>query len=102
MEHIERMVKTGQEMIRASIDAYLNQDPRAARETAALDDIIDHEHKALTKEILTQMKHQPGLLKKAFRFLGTSGYLERLGDHVTNICEAIVYMTESAHEELNE
>jgi phosphate transport system protein len=67
-----------------------------------MDDIIDGEHKALSEEMLKLMKKHPELLKKALRFLNTSGNLERLGDHITNICEAIVYMIESRHEELNE
>ncbi|MDR1211077.1 MAG: phosphate signaling complex protein PhoU [Spirochaetaceae bacterium] len=102
MDRLELMVKTGQEMIRASTSAYLKQDPDAARKAAALDDIIDGEHKKISEEMLRLMKGHPELLKKAFRFLHTSGDIERLGDHVTNICEAIIYMTESKHEELNE
>ncbi|MDR0731903.1 MAG: phosphate signaling complex protein PhoU [Treponema sp.] len=102
MEHLERMVKTGQEMLRASVSAYLKQDAQAARKTAAMDDIIDREHKELSEEMLKLMKKHPELLKKALRFLHTSGNLERLGDHITNICEAILYMIESRHEELNE
>jgi phosphate transport system protein len=101
MERLALMVKTGQEMIRASISAYLRQDPLAARQAAALDDIIDGEHKKISEEMLKLMKKHPELLKKALRFLHTSGDLERLGDHITNVCEAIIYMTESKHEELN-
>jgi phosphate transport system protein len=102
MERLEHMVKTGQEMIGASISAYLKQDAEGARETAAMDDIIDGEHKKLSEEMLKLMKKHPELLKKALRFLNTSGNLERLGDHITNICEAVIYMIESRHEELNE
>ncbi|MDR0402682.1 MAG: phosphate signaling complex protein PhoU [Treponema sp.] len=102
MERLALMVKTGQEMIRASVSAYLKQDTDAARKAAALDDIIDGEHKKLSGEMLKLMKKHPELLKKAFRFLHTSGNIERLGDHITNICEAIIYMIESRHEELNE
>jgi phosphate transport system protein len=102
MEHLERMAETGQEMIRASIAAFLGKDAEAARRAAALDDIIDGEHKMLIEEVLKLMKKRPELLKKAVRILNTSGFMERLGDHITNICEAVVYMTESAHEELNE
>jgi phosphate transport system protein len=102
MERLERMVKTGQEMIGASISAYLKQDAEGARKTAAMDDIIDGEHKKLSEEMLKLMKKHPELLKKALRFLNTSGNLERLGDHITNICEAVIYMIESRHEELNE
>ncbi|MDR0999130.1 MAG: phosphate signaling complex protein PhoU [Treponema sp.] len=102
MEHLERMVKTGQEMIGASVSAYLKQDAEGARRTAAMDDIIDGEHRELCGEMLKLMKKHPELLKKALRFLNTSGNLERLGDHITNICEAVIYMIESRHEELNE
>ena len=100
--HIERMAETGQEMLRAAISAFLAQDAEGARKAAALDDKIDAEHKALTEEVLSLMKEHPELVKKAVRILNTSGHLERLGDHITNICEAIIYMTEGRHEELNQ
>jgi phosphate transport system protein len=101
-EHLERMAETGKEMIRASVSAYLNQDANAARAAAALDDKIDEAHKLLTEEILSLMKKHPELVKKAVRFLNTSGFLERLGDHATNICEAVIYMVDGTHEELNQ
>jgi phosphate transport system protein len=102
MEHIERMAETGQEMIRAAISSYLSQDAEAARKAAAMDDLIDEKHKALTEEVLRLMKEHPELIKKAVRLLNVSSYLERLGDHITNICESVIYMTEGRHEELNE
>jgi len=101
-EHLEKMAETGQEMIRATISAYLSQDSEAAREAAALDDIIDGEHRMLVEEVLNLVKEQPKLVKKALRIINTSSYLERLGDHITNICEGIIYMVEGKHEELNE
>jgi phosphate transport system protein len=99
--HLERMAEIGQKMIRASVCAYLDQDAQAARLAAALDDFIDSEHKALMEEILSLMKEHPKLVKKAVRVINTSGHLERLGDHITNICEAVIYMVEGSHEELN-
>ena len=101
MERIERMAETGQEMLKAAFAAYLAQDPGAARDAAVLDDKIDGEHKALTGEVLALMKEKPGLVKAASRLLRLSGYMERLGDHITNICEGIIFMTEGSHEELN-
>jgi phosphate transport system protein len=102
LEHLERMAETGQEMIRAAISAYLAQDAEGARKAAGLDNTIDAEHKALTEEVLSLMKEHPNMIKKAVRILHTSNQLERMGDHITNICEAIIYMTEGRHEELNE
>ena len=99
-EHLETMAETGQEMIRSSISAYLNQDADAARLVAALDNKIDLAHELLTEEVLKLMKKNPELIKKAVRLLNTSGFLERLGDHCTNICEAVIYISEGSHEEL--
>jgi len=101
MERIERMAETGQEMIKAAFTAYLMQDSDMARHAAYLDDRIDAEHKALTEEVLAFMKEKPSLVKAASRLLRLSGYMERLGDHITNICEGIIYMNEGKHEELN-
>jgi phosphate transport system protein len=99
-DHLERMAEIGQEMIRSAVAAYLNQDSEAASTVAALDNKIDEEHRLLTEEVLTLMKKNPSLVKKAVRLLNTSGFLERLGDHITNICEAVVYMVDGTHEEL--
>ena len=102
IERIERMAETGKEMLKAAISAYLSQDADAARNTAFLDEEIDKEHKALTREVLELMKEKPQLIKAASRLLKLSGFMERLGDHVTNICEGVIYMVESHHEELND
>ena len=101
-ERLEKMAETGREMIRNSISAYLNQDAEEAKKTAAMDDRIDEEHRALTEEVLSLMKEHPEYIKKASRLLNTGGQLERLGDHITNICEYIIYMVDGKHQELNE
>ena len=98
---IERMAEIGEEMLKAAISAYLGQDAETARNAAAMDDKIDKEHKAMTEEVLALMKEKPQLVKAAARLLKLSGFMERLGDHVTNICEGIIYMVEGRHEELH-
>jgi len=67
-----------------------------------MDNIINAEHKIITEDILKVMKKNPDLVKEALQILHTSNQLERLGDHITNICEAVIYMIEGIHEELNE
>jgi len=102
VERIERMVETAVLMLKEAVSAYLSQDPDAARKAASLDDQIDQEHRALTDEVLELIKKQPTSVKAAARLLRLSGYMERLGDHITNICEGIIYMIEGSHEELND
>jgi phosphate transport system protein len=102
IERIERMAETGREMLKKAFSAYVNQDAAAAREAAQLDQKIDDEYKALTDEVLKLMKKETQLVKDAARLLRLSGYMERLGDHITNICEGIIFMIEGRHEELND
>ena len=102
VKHVEKMAETGLEMLHAAITAYLNRDAVEARKAASMDDGIDTEHKALINEVLRLMKGNPKLIKKAHRLLNISNNLERLGDHITNICEAVIYMVEGIHEELND
>jgi phosphate transport system protein len=101
-EYLERMAELGQKMLRGSISAFLNQDANAAREIAVMDSLIDKEHETLTEDVLKLMKKHPDLVKGAVQILQTSNQLERLGDHITNICEAVIYITEGTHEELND
>jgi phosphate transport system protein len=102
IDRIERMVETAQKMLKESFSAYLAQDSNSARNAASLDDKIDKEYRALNDEVLALIKEQPNLVKAAARILRLSGYMERLGDHITNICEGIIYMIEGSHEDLND
>ena len=102
VERIERMVIIGSEMLKVAFSAYISQDAEAARAAAVLDYKIDDEHKALTEETLKLMKKKSELVKSAARLLKLSGFMERMGDHITNICEGIIFMVEGKHEELND
>jgi phosphate transport system protein len=102
VERLARMAEIGCAMVRGAVDAYLNQDADAARRVAAEDEAVDAEHKAVIDEILELMRDKPDQIERASRILRTSGFLERLGDHMTNICEAVVFMVEGSHVELND
>ena len=97
-EHLEKMAETGQIMLRMAISAYLEQNADKAREAAGMDIVINTEHKIITNDILKLMKKKSSLVKSAFQILQSSNQLERLGDHITNICEAVIYMIEGKHE----
>jgi phosphate transport system protein len=102
IDRLCRMAEIECGMIRGAVDAFINQDAEAARKVAARDDEVDAEHKRLLNEIVEIMRENPDQVERASRILRTSGYLERLGDHMTNICEAVVFMAEGSHVELND
>jgi phosphate transport system protein len=102
VERLCRMADLGCGMVRGAVDAYLNHDADAARRVAETDDAIDAERKLVAAEILGLIREMPDQVERATRLLTASGYLERLGDHMTNICEAVVFMVEGRHVELND
>jgi phosphate transport system protein len=79
----------------------MGQDSGKARAVALLDDNIDGMHDALIGELLRTMHENDAQIEMATSLLFVSRFLERLGDHVVNICEWIVYGAEGTHVELN-
>jgi phosphate transport system protein len=102
LERLATMAFVGSAMLHDAIAAFLSKDEALARSTAARDDEIDANHKAFIKEVLDYIRDNPDKAQQATRLIATSGFLERLGDHVTNLCESVVYMVSGAHTELNE
>lgn len=102
LERLAAMAEIGGTMMRKTSEAFTGRSPGLARETALLDDLIDREHKALMLESIELMRIRPEDAEKATKLITTSGYLERLGDHMTNACEAVVFMTTGSRVDLNE
>lgn len=100
-ESLGRMAAQGRLMIRGAADAYMNLDKQKAYEIASMDDLIDDEHKNLVSGLLKFLKKNPDKAAIGTKLIQTSGYLERLGDHVTNICEMILYCIDGRRVELN-
>jgi len=93
------MAEIGQSMIRDSIRAYINKDVVAAKEIALRDNRIDDYHKQIIRELLTYMMEKPSTIEQGLNLIWISRFLERLGDHVVNICEWIVYDVTGEHAE---
>jgi len=102
LDNLERMAQAGCEMIKGVVEAYAQLDIEKAKKVAAQDDSIDVDHKALVAELLDYLAKNPNKAAQGTKIIQTSGYLERLGDHVTNICEIIVYCVEGKRVELND
>jgi len=100
-EMLERMTEIGAAMISGTIESFIQRDATRARQVSLMDDEIDHLHKGLIKEMVALLASRPEDAEKVAKFIQVSGYLERLGDHMTNACESILYMVEGIHAELN-
>lgn len=98
---IEGMTNIGIDMVHKSLTAFSTFDKALAQSVAKLDDQLDHQHKELYTKIIELMKEDPEKIEQGSTLLFLNRFLERLGDHVTNICEWIVYANTGSHTELN-
>ena len=89
------MVKMVKEMIRNSIDSFINNDPKLAAKVIETDKIVDRynlENHEILKDI---MKEDPNNIDEAVVLLVISRQIERLGDHATNISEDVYFIVEA-------
>ncbi len=85
------------ETMRALTDA----DAVAAREVAVRDDEIDAIYHRAVDRLTELAKADPGNVERSMRLLIAARYMERVGDHITNIAEDVVFLSSGLHEDLN-
>jgi phosphate transport system protein len=101
LEYIPRMADVIKRMISQSMEALVNSDADSARQTTKWDYEIDGLYVKARDKLLKIIIEDPGMLNEAVSLLMVNRHLERIGDHICNICEAIVYMVEAKREHLN-
>ena len=96
-EDIRLMAETSQQMVRSAVDAYVNQDMALVKKVIAMDDIVDGAFER-TKQTLIRMiadKKEDG--EYCLDLLMIAKYLERIGDHATNIAEWVEFSITGTH-----
>lgn len=101
MNLIIQMAMHVKKMISATIDSYVSQDAKKAVETAKSDDIADDYFEQITGEIVQSMGGDLALRRTGVYLLLIAKYLERIGDHTTNVCEWVAYRVTGDHQLYN-
>ncbi|HKZ82544.1 MAG TPA: phosphate signaling complex protein PhoU [Anaerolineae bacterium] len=96
-----RMAAEARDMLRHALDAYVRQDAELARSVAVRDDVIDGLYKQIFRELLSFMLEDPRTTTRALYLLFSAHNLERIGDHITNIAERVIFMASGIMKELN-
>ena len=90
--HIPEMADKVKEMVRNTIDSFINNDYDKAKEVVEVDDIIDKYFYSIVDELSDIMKTDSNVIPQCINFIFIVKYLERMGDHATNIAEWIGYI----------
>ncbi len=88
------------EMLRRSLNAFIDRDAEAARKITAEDDVVDNLYSQVFRELLTYMAEDPKTITRATRLIWVAHNLERSADRVTNICERVVFVVTGKMEEI--
>ncbi len=91
---LPRMAEKAGQMVRESLDAFVNRDTELARRVCAEDEAVDALKEQVFRELLTFMMEDARTIPRAIRLILISRFLERVADHATNIAEMVIYMVE--------
>ncbi len=91
---LHNMGKQVQTMLRDGLDAFARLDVEQAVTVAQSDQEIDVEYESVMRQLITYMMEDPRTVTRAIDMMWSARALERIGDHVCNICEHVIYLVE--------
>ncbi len=97
---IPKMADIARQMLRDALDSYVKRDVELAREVCKRDDEVDNLFNKKILEIIGILKTSGELVEQGVELMFVSKYLERIGDHATNIAEWVVYHETGEHKHL--
>ena len=95
--HIMEMAQKCVMMVSRSIDAFVTSDLQLAREIVDYDDEIDRLFLTVKNELIALIGENAENGGQALDFLMIAKYLERIGDHATNIAEWVIFNITGEH-----
>lgn len=97
IEHLQTMAKEAMVMLVKSIEAYVEKDLAKAEKVIESDDVIDDLFDQIKAELIDAIHQNPENGEQAADLLMVSKYLERIGDHATNIAEWVIFSITGNH-----
>lgn len=98
---IPKMAEIAEDMVKNAIKAFDISDVELAKAAAAEDDKVDKLFSDVWLELIGMMIEDPAIITNASHLMFVLRYLERIGDHASNICESVVYMVSGERVNLN-
>ncbi|MGG4143526.1 phosphate signaling complex protein PhoU [Paenibacillus algorifonticola] len=98
---LPRMAEIVQMMTTESIQSFIQENVDLAYKMAKDDDQVDALYGQITRELYSLMMENPRNITQSSLLSFVGRYLERFGDHATNIGESVVYIVTGTRPDLN-
>ncbi|WP_337099057.1 phosphate signaling complex protein PhoU [Paenibacillus sp. YIM B09110] len=99
---LPRMAEIVQTMTYESIQSFVLENVDLAYKMAKDDDLVDALYGQITRELFSLMMENPRNIAQASLLSFVGRYMERFGDHATNIGESVVYLVTGNRPDLNQ
>jgi phosphate transport system regulatory protein PhoU len=98
LEPLEKMAGLAKSMVKDSITAYIKRDLQLAKEVCDRDEKIDNLFHKVVFMLQNLMALDKANIPVATDYIFIIKYLERVGDHTTNIAEWVIFNLTGKHE----
>lgn len=90
-EDMKIMAREAVKMVTDSVDSFVKRDLELARKVIAYDDVVDEWFSKMKKDVIEMISKDSSLGEYSIDLLMIAKYLERIGDHATNIAEWVEF-----------
>lgn len=91
---IPEMCAVVESMVRGAIDAFVDANVVEARAVIDRDDEVDRYYHRIFEDLLVRMRTEPEQLHERIHVQSVAKWLERMGDHSTNLAELVIFMVD--------
>ena len=95
--HLATMAEAVARMVTDSVDSFVRSDLELARRVCRFDDWVDSAFEQVRDELIALMAADSAFGAQGLDLLMVAKYLERIGDHATNVAEWVEYSITGVH-----
>ncbi|HEX3762372.1 MAG TPA: phosphate signaling complex protein PhoU [Kofleriaceae bacterium] len=92
---LSKLAALVQKNLQAALDAFVRKDAESATTVITADAEIDKLNASLFAELIAHVATDPATVTRVLPLTSVCRYLERVGDHVKNLAEEVVYMVKA-------
>ena len=92
LHDLTKLADLSEAQLKRALDAFVTRDVAKAEEVMRGDELLDALYLKIFNDLLTLMMEDSRAIRRATSLMFAAKYLERFGDHATNLGEMVVYM----------
>jgi len=92
LHDLTKLADLSEAQLKRALDAFVARDVSKAEEVMQGDELLDALYLKIFNDLLTLMMEDSRAIRRATSLMFAAKYLERFGDHATNLGEMVVYM----------